>query len=112
MYHNGKGVLQDYKTAVKWYTLSAEQGIAIAQYDLGVMYENGNGVLQDYVKTHMWYNICSSIASNSHNNFSYRHLALVCRGDKDNLAKETTPYQIEKAQDLARECVAKNYKGC
>jgi TPR repeat protein len=27
MYYNGEGVLQDYKTAVKWYTLAAEQGM-------------------------------------------------------------------------------------
>jgi hypothetical protein len=28
------------------------------------------------------------------------------------VAEMMTPSQIEKAQDLARECVAKNYKGC
>ncbi len=27
MYENGRGVLQDYKTAVKWYRLAAEQGV-------------------------------------------------------------------------------------
>ena len=26
MYYHGKGVPQDYKTAVKWFTLAAEQG--------------------------------------------------------------------------------------
>jgi len=26
MYANGEGVLQDYKEAVKWYRLAAEQG--------------------------------------------------------------------------------------
>ena len=31
MYDNGQGVAQDYKTAVKWYTLAAEQGDAKAQ---------------------------------------------------------------------------------
>ena len=30
----------------------------------------------------------------------------------DGLAKRMTPAQIAEAQDLARECVAKNYKGC
>jgi hypothetical protein len=28
------------------------------------------------------------------------------------ITKAMTPTQIEKAQDLARECVAKKYKGC
>ena len=30
----------------------------------------------------------------------------------DTIIKKMTPSQIEKAQDLARECVKKNYKGC
>ena len=30
----------------------------------------------------------------------------------ESLNKEMTPSQIEKAKDLARECVKKNYKGC
>jgi hypothetical protein len=29
MYDNGWGVTQDYKEAVKWYTLAAEQGHAV-----------------------------------------------------------------------------------
>ena len=47
MYYNGKGVPQDYKTAVKWYTLAAEQGNAYAQNNLGTMYYQGEGVPQD-----------------------------------------------------------------
>jgi hypothetical protein len=34
------------------------------------------------------------------------------RGNKDILVKEMTPQDISKAQDLARECVKKNYKDC
>ena len=34
-YRKGIGVTQDYKTAVKWFTLAAEQGNALAQYNLG-----------------------------------------------------------------------------
>ena len=36
-YRKGIGVTQDYKTAVKWFTLAAEQGDAVAQYNLGIM---------------------------------------------------------------------------
>ena len=46
MYENGRGVPQDYKEAVKWYTKCAEQGAADAQYNLGVMYANGREVPQ------------------------------------------------------------------
>ena len=31
MYYNGQGVPQDYKAAVKWYTLAAKQGSVDAQ---------------------------------------------------------------------------------
>tara|TARA_A100001011_G_scaffold26360_1_gene25935 strand:- start:149 stop:295 length:147 start_codon:yes stop_codon:yes gene_type:complete len=34
------------------------------------------------------------------------------KGMLEALDKEMTPSQIEKAQDLARECLKKNYKGC
>ena len=57
MYAQGQGVPQDYKTAVKWYKLAAEQGDAVAQSYLGVMYEEGKGVPQDYVRAHMWFSI-------------------------------------------------------
>jgi len=38
MYDNGEGVPQDYKEAVRWYRLSAEQGHAGAQSNLGLMH--------------------------------------------------------------------------
>ena len=37
MYHQGQGVPQDDKTAVKWYKLAAEQGDAGAQTSLKIM---------------------------------------------------------------------------
>ena len=45
MYANGGGVLKLYEAeAVRWYRLAAEQGLASAQHNLGVMYDNGQGV--------------------------------------------------------------------
>ena len=100
MYRNGRGVIQDYKTAVKWYTLAAEQGWANAQLQLGVSFILGEGVIEDKVYAHMWANIARS---NGNENASKV---------LDLLVKSMTPSQVEKAQDLARECVKKNYKGC
>ena len=54
MYHNGQGVNQDYKQAVKWYTLVAQQGISNAQYNLALMYSNGLGVTQDQKQAVEW----------------------------------------------------------
>ena len=95
-YEYGLGVAQDYKEAVKWYTKAAEQGHADAQHDLGNMYYDGTGVAQDYKSAHMWYNIA---AANGNSN---------AVKNRDLLAKEMTPSQIEKAQDMAREWMAKH----
>ena len=100
MYERGRGVPQDYKTAAKWYRLAAKQGDADAQNSLGVMYGNGHGVVQDYVRAHMWWNIAASQGD--------KHATK----NRDTVAKEMTPSQLEKAKRLARECVKKNYKGC
>ena len=53
----GQGVPQDDKEAVKWYRLSAEQGYAEAQFNLGFMYDNGEGVPQDYKEAVKWYRL-------------------------------------------------------
>jgi TPR repeat protein len=44
MYEIGKGVKQNGAVAMGWYTKSAEQGKASAQYRLGLMYDKGLGV--------------------------------------------------------------------
>ena len=64
------------------------------------MYALGRGVIQDNVYAHMWWNIAASSGEKK------------ASKNRDMVAKQMTPSQIEKAQDLARECVAKNYKGC
>lgn len=100
MYTSGLGITQDYKTAMTWYRLAADQGNAAAQNNLGAMYADGQGVIQDNVYAHMWGNIARS------------------NGDENGgkliefVETRMTPSQIGKAQDLARACVAKNYKGC
>ena len=100
MYDKGQGVLQDHKTAVKWWKLAAEQGHAGAQTSLSIAYAHGQGVIQDDVYAHMWENI---VASNG-----IEHSGAF----RDFLAKRMTPSQLEKTQELARECVRKKHKGC
>ena len=101
MYNEGQGVPQNYKTAVKWYTLAAKQWNTSAQNNLGVMYDEGRGVLQDYVRAHMWFNIAASSGDSKN-----------ASKNRDKVARKMNSNQIEKAQDLARECVRKKYKGC
>ena len=80
---------KDYQEAVKWFRLSAEQGDANAQSNLGKVYHNGQGVPQDYVLAHMWWNICGSSGDKD------------CVKNKNLVEKKMTPSQIERAQDMA-----------
>jgi uncharacterized protein len=100
MYVNGRGVPQDYKTAVGWYRLAAAQGNAFAQADLASSYILGEGVIQDDVYAHMWANLSASNGNEMGGKM------------RDAVAKGMTTADISAAQKLARECVAKNYKGC
>ncbi|MBT3815105.1 MAG: sel1 repeat family protein [Methylococcales bacterium] len=136
MYRNGEGIPKDHKTAVKWFTLAAKQGYYSAQFNLGVMYEGGEGVLQDDKTAVKWYRLAaeqgnataqtnlsmiygmgSSVIQNNVYAYMWGNIA-ASNGSEDgamvrDLAKKSmTPSQVEKAQDLARECIRKKLKGC
>src|SRR5690606_14815315 len=49
------GVKQDYKRAAFWFRQSADQGIANARYNLGVLYHQGLGVKADLAEAIKWY---------------------------------------------------------
>jgi TPR repeat protein len=104
MYSRGRGVAQDDKEAVRWFRLAAAQGYADAQYKLSVMYVNGDGVSEDYVRGHMWINVAASLASGI--------VATTWAKKRDLLAEGMTPAQLERAQELARQCQASDYKRC
>ena len=121
---------------LKWITLAAEQGDAVAQYNLGTMYAKGEGVIQDYQTAAKWFRLAAeqgyaaaqfNLGGMYHQgegvptNYVYAYMwfnVSASLGDKpsgerrDRLAKEMTPSQIEEAQDLASECVEKKFKGC
>ena len=100
LYDDGTGVPQDYKQAVEWYRLSAEQGYEKAQTNIGAKYYKGEGVPQDYLRAHMWSNLGASGGNKESTE------------NRDIIAEGMTPSQIDKAQDLARKCLANNYQGC
>ena len=85
---------------MKWYRKAAEQGLAFAQANLGLMYGNGEGVLQDNKCGHMWSNIS---ATNGYKDGI---------GIRDILTKQITPGDISEAQDMARRCMESNYNDC
>ena len=89
MYEYGEGVPSNYKTAVKWYSRAAEQGNSNSQANLGVMYANGTGVLTDYQRAYMWFNLANYNGSEQGGK------------NKDRIAKQMTPADISKAQDMS-----------
>jgi len=46
-YSNVLGVKKDYKKAMKYYLLAAEQNHDVVQNNIGVLYEHGRGVEKD-----------------------------------------------------------------
>jgi len=46
---------KNYIEAEKWYRMSAEQGYAPAQYELGAMYYDGEGIKQDFSEALKWF---------------------------------------------------------
>ena len=49
-----------YATALREWRPLAEQGDAVAQYNLGLMYGNGQGVPQDYAEAVKWYRLAAA----------------------------------------------------
>ena len=99
MYYR-QGVTQDYQAALKLFKLAADQGNAKAQYNLGVMYYIGKGVTQDFTRAYMWLHIAASQGLED------------AKGQRSKIEKQMTSADVSKAQKLARECVAKEYKAC
>ena len=54
-YRGGFGVDRSRVRASKWFTKSAQQGYADAQYWLGYLYETGEGTTQDDKRALTWY---------------------------------------------------------
>ena len=136
MYRYGHGVPQNDKTAVKWYTLAAEQEDAFAQYNLGVMYYEGQGVPQDDKSALKWFTLSAEQGyARAQNNLGvmyyngegvikdnvYAHMwGNIAASNglekavefRDWVGEKMTPSQLETSQRIAGECVRKQYKGC
>ena len=75
-YYYGRGVAQDYREAVRWYRMAAEQGHAYAQFGtLGLMYYIGKdvyvgkGTTEDNREAYIWFFIVKASGDGSAANF-------------------------------------------
>jgi TPR repeat protein len=90
MYANGQGVRQDDIVAVYWYGLAAEQGHALAQYNLGGMYGSGRGRGARPVRAYMWMLLAADTGDRS------------ASANKAIVAGACRPAEIDWAIDLGR----------
>jgi hypothetical protein len=112
-YRDGDGVLQNYQEALNFYLLSAEGGNKDAMLNIARLYLAGKATdtlsLIDRISD--WWDETDSTTSRGHMKaYMWDNLA----GDdlRDEIAESLTASELEKAQDLARECLANNYKDC
>ena len=130
-YYHGRGVKQDYKEALKWYRLAAEQGFAAGQDNLGASYYHGHGVKQDYKKAVKWFRLAAEqgfflaqnnlglmyatgqgIAQDMVQAYKWFNLAAInghpqAARNRGTAETNMTPSQIAKAQKLAKEWMEK-----
>ena len=55
MYYTGKGVIQDYIVAEKWWRKAAEQGYPKSQRNLGMLYNHRTDGKQNAIEAVKWY---------------------------------------------------------
>ncbi|KAG0372470.1 hypothetical protein BGX24_000207 [Mortierella sp. AD032] len=74
MCKHGRGVNQNFETAMNWYMKAAEQGDPIGQCNVGVLYRDGLGVEQsDLVARHWFQESAKSQDPASQNNLGYMY---------------------------------------
>jgi TPR repeat protein len=91
MYANGQGLPRDDALAVYWYGQAADQGHALAQYNLGGMYDSGRGVPRDTVRSYMWMLLAAEGGDET------------ASASKSIVARRLSPTEIGSALDLTRQ---------
>jgi TPR repeat protein len=130
----------DYTQAARLFSPLAEQGVASAQFYLGLMHEKGRGVRQDYRTALTWFRKAAAQGyAGPQNNLGlmyergrgvrkdlvralmwYHVAGAMLNGvegkaaleRRDHLTSQMTAAQIEQAQELARRCQQSQFKEC
>lgn len=59
LYASGKGVIQNYKTALQCFKIAAKQGYTDAHINIGLLYAKGLGVSKDYQQALYWWELAA-----------------------------------------------------
>ncbi len=104
MFYEGKGMIQNYDNALKWITLSAQQGNPLAQMPLGYIYSDDDIMMRDLMKAHMWFNVSSVMDASILGSERARH-------ERDRVAGSMTREEIAEAQLTATRWLEKFDQG-
>ncbi len=130
----------DYTQAARLFSPLAEQGMASAQYYLGLMYEKGRGVRQDHSVALTWFRKAAAQGYAGPQNdlgllyergrgvrkdvvralMWYTIAAAMMNGDekktaimrREHLTSQMTAAQIEEAQEMANRCRQSQFTAC
>jgi TPR repeat protein len=105
MYDKGEGVTQSYAEAVKWFRLAADQGIASAQNNLGIMYAKGQGVPQSYTEAVKWFRLAADQGrASAQNNLGMRYFEGT--GVPQSYTEAVKWFKLAAEQDLSQSQVS------
>jgi len=103
MLEKGRGAPKNEADAMNWYRKSAEQGLAMAQYNLGLMYYKGPRALRDRVEAYKWFVILTTVHGDVNSvretimeNMRSPFSSGVAFGDM------MAPAQVQEAEDAAK----------
>jgi hypothetical protein len=100
MYHQGHGVAVNFERARLWFSKSAKQGYANAQFMYAFMIQSGEGGKSDPPKAMVWALLAEK------------------NGKKDTVAitvpasMTMTELEITTAEKIANDCFQSNYQNC
>ena len=124
------------KRCAEGFQLSADQGHANAQHNLGRSYAVGEGVLKDDAEAVKWYRLAAeqehaeaqfnlgvryafgqgvlkdSVLAHMWYNIAGANGNEAARKLRDNLEDDMTRAEISRATELARACMASDYQDC
>lgn len=89
--------LRDFVVAFQYFKQAAMMGNSDAQFDSAQLFELGRGTIQDYVKAYAWVSV--AIAQGLKNN----KVQLGAEQFKNKVETYLNPYQLNQANDLAKE---------
>ena len=98
LYLTGRGTLQDFQEAAKWFSSAAEQNHAPAQYQLGLLYHKGLGVDLDNEKSYMWLNLAAAAGIEQ------------AAAARDKVMHSLSTKQLVQAQKASRDWLASQHK--